>query len=209
MFKTANFFLIFDTMTGQSPDKDRRTRIRTDRKRNDPRDKDSLSFSLSISVPKFTHAHLSLSLPRTANTLLSAGVDIDLLINRLIIVICTVYTGGGVKAGEEGQIEPIQLPISAAEMQASSSSDKYFASEKTAGEGGLFDSQTMTKTSSSIMESSTTHTSLKKEYVSTTSTSNLSSCPVHQPTSLCVKKTSQTSEQSSAYNGAPPVVQVS
>ncbi|XP_031789486.1 uncharacterized protein LOC100679567 isoform X4 [Nasonia vitripennis] len=118
-----------------------------------------------------------------------------------------IEVGGGVKAGEEGQIKPIQLPIAAAEMQASSSSDKYFSSEKTAGESGLFDSQTMTKTSSSIMESSTTHTSMKKEYVSTTSTSNLSSCPAHQPTSLCVKKTSQSSEQSSAYNGAPPVVQ--
>ena len=119
-----------------------------------------------------------------------------------------MLAGGGVKAGEE-QIDAIQLPAATAEMQASSSSDKFFTSERTTGEGGLTDNQTMTKTSSSMMESSTTHTSMKKEYVTTTSSSTLSSCPVHQPASLCVKKTSQSSEQSSAFNGAPPVVQVS
>ncbi|KAJ8687531.1 hypothetical protein QAD02_023325 [Eretmocerus hayati] len=118
------------------------------------------------------------------------------------------YIGGGVKV-EEGRIETIEAaPITAKMHQESSSSEKYFTSERTLGEGGgPIDSQTMTKTSSSMMESSTTHTSTKKEYITTTSSSTLSSCPAHQPSNLCVNKTTQSSQHGSAFNGAAPVVQ--
>lgn len=119
------------------------------------------------------------------------------------------FVGGGVKAEEGPIVTTIQVP--SAEMQTSS--EKFFTSDRTTGEGGgLSDTQTMTKTSSSIMESSTMHSSMKKEYVTSTSSSTLSSCPVHHhppPSNLCVKKTSHSSDYSSAYNGSAPLVQVS
>ncbi|XP_011495830.1 PREDICTED: muscle M-line assembly protein unc-89 [Ceratosolen solmsi marchali] len=117
----------------------------------------------------------------------------------------TIEVGGGITA-VEGNIETIQVPDATTEMQASSNSHKYFTSEKTTDEGGLSDSQTLTKTSSSITESSTMHSTMKKEYVTTTSSSKLSSCPLN-PTNLCMKKTTHSSENSNAYNGAAPVVQ--
>ncbi|XP_012286354.1 titin [Orussus abietinus] len=90
------------------------------------------------------------------------------------------------------------------EMQASSSSEKHFSSETTPGDGG---SRTvLTKMSSTLTQSSTTHTSLKKEYVSSTSSSTLAG-PDHRPTSVCVKAISESTERSVAENGAPPVLE--
>ncbi|KAL7299328.1 hypothetical protein TKK_0007906 [Trichogramma kaykai] len=112
--------------------------------------------------------------------------------------------GEGVKV-QEGQIDTIEVPTSNFEMQASSSCDKYFASERTSGEGGsLSDNQTITKTSSIMESSSTTHTSMKKEYITTTNSSILSTCPVHQSN---LKKTSHTSALSTDFNRTAPVMQ--
>ncbi|XP_023246866.1 muscle M-line assembly protein unc-89-like [Copidosoma floridanum] len=115
-----------------------------------------------------------------------------------------IEVGGGIEA-EKGYIETIPEPTVNLEMQSSSSSDKYFVSEKT-GEGGLSNNQTITKTTSSIVESSTMHTSTKREYITTTNSSTLPSCPLHSPSNVCVKKSSHSSEHSNAFNGAPPVV---
>ena len=105
---------------------------------------------------------------------------------------------------EEG-LEIVQVPID--KMHASSSSEKHFTTEKTSGVGGS-ESQVLTKMSSSITESSTSHSSTKKEYISSTCSSTLGTSPGHPPSNLCVKKTTQSSENAFSQNGAPPVVQV-
>ncbi|XP_066595731.1 uncharacterized protein [Prorops nasuta] len=89
------------------------------------------------------------------------------------------------------------------DMQASSSSEKHYSSEKKVGEGGSIGELT-TKMSSTITQSSSTCT--KKEFVSSVTSSSLSKTG-HEPTSVCLKSIIQSSEQSSSENGAPPVVQ--
>ncbi|XP_050486212.1 titin isoform X4 [Bombus huntii] len=93
--------------------------------------------------------------------------------------------------------------LPADEMHAASSSDKHFSSEKT--EGGN-ESQVLTKMSQTITESSTTHTTTKKEYISSTTSSTLTKSG-QEPSSVSVKTTIHSTEQSSSENGAPPVVQ--
>ncbi|XP_076636076.1 uncharacterized protein LOC143349064 isoform X2 [Colletes latitarsis] len=88
------------------------------------------------------------------------------------------------------------------EMHAASSSDKQFCAEKmAAGENEM-----MTKMSQTITESSTTHTTTKKEYISSMMSSSMSKSG-QEPTSVCVKTTVHSTEQSASENGAPPVVQ--
>ncbi|XP_076385572.1 uncharacterized protein LOC105662897 isoform X4 [Megachile rotundata] len=89
------------------------------------------------------------------------------------------------------------------EMHASSSSDKHFSSEKT--EVGS-ENKVLTKMSETVTESSTTHKTLTKEYISSSMSSSLSK-PGEEPTSVCVKTTVLSTEQSSSQDGAPPVVQ--
>lgn len=90
-------------------------------------------------------------------------------------------------------------------MHASSTSDKQFFAEKMAEPGG--DNQVLTKMSQLITESSTTHTTTKKEYISSMMSSSQAKSG-QEPTSVCVKTTIHSTEQSSSDNGAPPVVQV-
>lgn len=90
------------------------------------------------------------------------------------------------------------------EMHAASSSDKHFSSEKTEGAG---ESQVLTKMSQTITESSTTHKTTTKEFISS-SMSSTSQKAGQEPSSVCVKTTIHSTEQSSSENGAPPVVQV-
>ncbi|XP_076758852.1 uncharacterized protein LOC143428086 isoform X1 [Xylocopa sonorina] len=105
--------------------------------------------------------------------------------------------------GEERVLELVER-LPADEMHAASSSDKHFSSEKTEGGGG--ESQVLTKMSQTITESSTTHTTTKKEYISSTMSSTLSKAG-QEPSSVCVKSTVHSTEQSSSADGAPPVVQ--
>jgi len=104
-----------------------------------------------------------------------------------------------------GEVEEVLelVPHSPADiMHPASSSDKHFSSEKTYHEGGG-ESHVLTKMSSTVTHSSTMST--KKEFLSSTMTSTLSG---QEPTSVCTKTTVHSSEQSTAENGAPPVVQV-
>ncbi|XP_033210464.1 titin isoform X2 [Belonocnema kinseyi] len=117
--------------------------------------------------------------------------------------ICSGKVEVGVGVREEG-LEIVQVPND--KMHASSSSEKHFTTEKTSGEGGS-ESQVLTKMSSTITESSTSHSSTKKEFVSSTCSSTLGTLPGHVPANLCVKKTTQSSENAFSQNGAPPVVQ--
>ena len=94
--------------------------------------------------------------------------------------------------------------LPADEMHAASTSDKHFSSEKSEGGG---ESQMLTKLSQTITESSTTHTTTKKEYVSSLTSSTLTKSG-QEPSSVSVKTTIHSTEQSSSENGAPPVVQV-
>ena len=94
--------------------------------------------------------------------------------------------------------------LPADEMHAASTSDKHFSSEKTE-DGG--ESQVLTKMSQTITESSTTHTTTKKEYVSSMTSSTLTKSG-QEPSSVSVKTTIHNTAQSSSENGAPPVVQV-
>lgn len=91
------------------------------------------------------------------------------------------------------------------EMHAASSSDKHFSAEKMSATGG--DNEVLTKMSQTITESSTTHTTTKKEYISSMMSSSTSKSG-QEPTSVCVKTTVHSTEQSASENGAPPIVQV-
>lgn len=93
--------------------------------------------------------------------------------------------------------------IPADEMHASSSSDKHFSAEKSEIGG---ENKVLTKMSETITESSTTHKTLKKEYISSSMSSSMTA-PGQEPTSVCVKTTVHSTEQSSSADGAPPVVQ--
>ncbi|CAK9797379.1 TTN [Anthophora quadrimaculata] len=88
-------------------------------------------------------------------------------------------------------------------MHAASTSDKHFSSEKSeTGE----ESKVLTKMSETITESSTTHKTTKKEYISSSMSSSTSKTG-QEPTSICVKSSVHSTEQLSSENGAPPVVQ--
>ncbi|XP_015171223.1 PREDICTED: titin isoform X2 [Polistes dominula] len=112
------------------------------------------------------------------------------------------------KREEEGTERLLQLveikPVE--DMHASSSSDKHFTAEKMSDETGLSGSQILTKMSQTITESKTTHTSTKKEFISSMMSSSMGT-PGQEPTSVTVKSTVHSTEQSTSENNAPPVVQ--
>ncbi|XP_014601997.1 PREDICTED: uncharacterized protein LOC106785786 isoform X2 [Polistes canadensis] len=97
------------------------------------------------------------------------------------------------------EIKPVE------DMHASSSSDKHFSAEKMSDEAGS-GSQILTKMSQTITESKTTHTSTKKEFMSSMMSSSTGT-PGQEPTSVTVKSTVHSTEQSTSENNAPPVVQ--
>ncbi|XP_046833263.1 uncharacterized protein LOC124430549 isoform X3 [Vespa crabro] len=106
--------------------------------------------------------------------------------------------------GVERVLELVEVkPVE--DMHAASSSDKHFSAEKMSDEGGL-GSQILTKMSQTITESTTTHTSTKKEFISSMMSSSTAT-PGQEPTSVTVKSTVHSTEQSTSENGAPPVVQ--
>lgn len=104
------------------------------------------------------------------------------------------------------------VPIDA-DMHPSSSSEKHFTTErKTIPGGGVTDgSEFLTKMSSSITQSSSSHTSCIKEYKSSTTSSLMEPGRPGRPCSpgsVLTKTTIESSEVSSQRNGAQPVVQV-
>ncbi|XP_043502049.1 muscle M-line assembly protein unc-89 isoform X6 [Polistes fuscatus] len=97
------------------------------------------------------------------------------------------------------EIKPVE------DMHAASSSEKHFSAEKMSDEAGS-GSQILTKMSQTITESKTTHTSTKKEFISSMMSSSTGT-PGQEPTSVTVKSTVHSTEQSTSENNAPPVVQ--
>lgn len=101
------------------------------------------------------------------------------------------------------------MVIIESEMNPSSSSERYFTTErKTVGEGEIpAGGQVLTKMSSSMTQSSSSHSSCVKEYKSSSS-SFLESGRVPVPGNVVTKTSVESSEFLSQANGAPPVVQV-
>ncbi|XP_046754019.1 uncharacterized protein LOC124416756 isoform X6 [Diprion similis] len=106
----------------------------------------------------------------------------------------------GANAAEEKEVALVHIP--ADEMQSVNSSEKHFSAETSKELGGS--QSTVTKMSSTVTQSSSSHTSSVREFSSTTSSSTV---PGQAPTSVCVKSTKQSSELSTSENGGPPVVQ--
>lgn len=93
-------------------------------------------------------------------------------------------------------------------MQASSSSEKQFTTERRTIPGDEVDEKVLTKMSSSITQSSTTRSSCTKEYKSSTSSSFLEPTFRPGPGNVVTKTHVESREFSSQQNGGPPVVQV-
>nr|XP_033332552.1 uncharacterized protein LOC117223969 isoform X8 [Megalopta genalis] len=105
----------------------------------------------------------------------------------------------------ERVLELVETLPAEEDMHAASTSDKHFSSEKMSEAGGENQS-VLTKMSQTITESSTTHTTTKKEFISSTMSSTLAKAG-QEPTSVCLKTTIHSTAQSSSENGAPPVMQ--
>ncbi|XP_076170517.1 uncharacterized protein LOC143148247 isoform X3 [Ptiloglossa arizonensis] len=154
-----------------------------------------------------------LTIPETGST--HAGTISCVAENAAGKAICgaRLEIGGWPKAEEKKTDERVVLEervfelverLPEEEMHAASSSDKHFSAEKMSATGG--DNEVLTKMSQTITESSTTHTTTKKEYISSMMSSSTSKSG-QEPTSVCVKTTVHSTEQSASENGAPPIVQ--
>ncbi|XP_043261539.1 uncharacterized protein LOC122402644 [Colletes gigas] len=147
-----------------------------------------------------------LTIPETGST--HVGTISCVAENAAGKAICTARLEIGGWPKEENKVEErvfeLVERLPSEEMHAASSSEKQFCAEKMAALGG--ENETMTKMSQTITESSTTHTTTKKEYISSMMSSTTSKSG-QEPTSVCVKTTVHSTEQSASENEAPPVVQ--
>ncbi|XP_034951171.1 uncharacterized protein [Chelonus insularis] len=116
--------------------------------------------------------------------------------------------------GEETQVtvkgvEDVEVDLVAnkPDMQASSSSEKHFTTERRVSPGDQVDESVLTKMSSSITQSSTTRSSCTKEFKSSTTSSIVEPQFRSGPNNFITKSHVESREYSSQQNGGPPVVQ--
>ncbi|XP_057334956.1 titin isoform X6 [Microplitis mediator] len=129
----------------------------------------------------------------------------------------TCTTQLDVKGAEETQfttakgVEDVKdnlLPLGD-EMQATSSTEKHFITERSTLPSDQVDESSLTKMSSSFSQSSTTKSCCTKEFKSSTTSSSVITEPQFKPApgNVVTKSHVESREYSSQQNGGPPVVQ--